>query len=150
MTARYCQTCKDYREPHRHAPSLFDALPVLEEDETLEMRPWPELARSNDPDTSQEAAVAAAQSKPLRAIMLRLLVHFAGGLEWTSEEVSLRAGLEPEKCSKRTSDLIRLGYLEPTGETRRGSTGRRQRILKATERGREAIAGARWEDVHAR
>lgn len=146
MTLRYCQTCKGYREEnHRHPPSLFD--PVEPE---LEMRPWPELARSNDPDTSQEAAVAAAQSKPLKAIMLRLLVHFAGGLEWTSEEVSLRAGLDPERCSKRTSDLIRLGFLEATGETRRGTTGRRQRVLKATERGVETISQARWEDVHVR
>jgi hypothetical protein len=98
-----------------------------------------ELARTTDPDTSHVAAATIAGSGTVRAMLRLLLQQFAGGEQLTSEQASLRAELEPEKCSKRTSDLIRLGFLAPTGEQRLGTTGRPQRVLAITGRGREAL-----------
>ena len=90
------------------------------------------LHRTTDPDTSRDA-VPASDSR--RAMSLRLLATFTDA-EHTSEGAAHAAGVDPWQASKRVSELIQQRALEPTGEKRKGESGRAQRVLCITELGR--------------
>jgi len=81
-------------------------------------------ARTDDPETSQEAA--AMLDAGSRLALLLDLYRAAGGDGMTDEEAGSRAGFEG--AWKRCSDLRKLGLIEPNGRTRLSSTGRRQRV----------------------
>lgn len=93
-----------------------------------------ELVRMSDPETSHQAARGDRV-----ASRVRLLRAFYG-VNLTSEEAAHRSGLDPWQASKRVSDLLRLGYVVPTGELRTGSSGRQQRVLAITTEGKGALA----------
>jgi len=86
------------------------------------------LARTNDPETSRKAAQSldAATMRDQLAQAFRL----AGWHGMTDEEAGAATGIPGGW--KRCSDLRRLGLIEPTGSTRRGSSGREQRVSRWT------------------
>ena len=85
------------------------------------------LARTTDPVTSHEAA-----RKVQRDTMLANLISvFEKSSGMTAEEAATAAGYTAaDGAWKRVSDLINAGVLVDTGQTRAGSSGRQQRVLK--------------------
>lgn len=86
-------------------------------------------ARTTDPETSHEAArsmlgVAEGQQAELLAAVKRLG-------ETTTEDAGDDAGLTYHQASRRMPELVRLGVVEPTGETRKNRSGRRARVFRA-------------------
>jgi len=101
----------------------------------LELTPE-KLHRTEDPWTSRAAA------RQLKANTMRryLLLAFAV-IPRTAEEAAGAAGYTPaDGAWKRVSDLLNLGLIEDTGETRTASSGRQQRVLRITAKGREALS----------
>lgn len=97
------------------------------------------LARKGDPATSKAAARTLERSSMLHA----LLREFAKA-DLTGEEAATRANLDPWAASKRVSDLLNAGLIEPIeadGEllTRAGTSGRQQRVLRITMNGADAL-----------
>lgn len=101
-------------------------------------------SRTADPATSH----AAAREIKVRAGSQRgyLLVSFArkdvldgGGL--TDEEAMVVSAFvhQSSEYSKRCSELREAGYIEPTGETRTGSSGLQRIVSRITEKGRAAV-----------
>lgn len=84
------------------------------------------LARRSDPVTSRMAA-----SKVNRATMIAKLTDVYRLGDFTAEEAAAKAGYSAaDGAWKRVSDLIQSGVLVDTGNTRRGSSGRAQRVLR--------------------
>jgi len=97
------------------------------------------LARRRDPGTSK----AAARNVERDSMLTALLTEFARA-DLTAEEAAHRAQLDPWASSKRVSDLLNAGHIEPIiveGDTltRAGSSGRQQRVLRITMRGSDAL-----------
>ena len=103
-------------------PTLFDLDPVTH-------------ARRTDPDTSR---AAATRLRDQRTMMRALLSTFVVA-DRTCEEAALVAGYDPEKASKRVSDLRNLGYLVDTDARRQGRSGREQIVRRITLAGRRAL-----------
>lgn len=102
-----------------------------------------EHARSSDPQTSKDAA-ASLQDHDITSLCFRLLrQYFILGDGLTDEEAAKRAagyGKQPSPGAwKRCSDLRREGWIEPTGETRRASSGRQQQVCAITEVGKQQL-----------
>lgn len=97
-------------------------------------------ARSNDPDTSKQAA---CENKLYRNELMRsLLMAFlaAGQTGFTDEEAGERVvGLLNRSWWKRCSDLRAVGFIEPTGEKRRTSQGSLARVSRITKSGCSAV-----------
>ena len=98
------------------------------------------LARKDDPSTSKKAARSLERESSLMA----LLTEFASR-DLTFEEAAYAAGIDPWQASKRVSDLANAGYVEPivTDDgpvTRKGQSGRQQRVLRITMSGSDALA----------
>lgn len=100
-------------------------------------------ARSTDPETSKGAArLLGGKAGTMRH---RLLLTYdmdarAWGFGLIAEEAALRCGYTAaDGAWKRVSDLLNAGLLEDTGRTRPGSSGRQQRVLRITEKGRAAL-----------
>jgi hypothetical protein len=98
------------------------------------------LARSSDPATSKAAARSLS-----RESMLRVLLAAFGHKNATAEEAATAAEVDPWAASKRVSDLLNSGLIEVAivnGNeiTRRGSSGRFQRVLRITNEGRAWLA----------
>lgn len=96
------------------------------------------LFRYMDPETSQKGA---AHIRPKAGSqMFRLLEQYRQYplLGLTDEEATTRAGIERGGW-KRCSDLRRLGFVTPTGETRIASSGIEQRVCRITEEGLEVL-----------
>lgn len=96
------------------------------------------LFRASDPTTSQQGA---AHIRPKTGSQMNMLLaayrkHPIYGL--TDEEASTLAGLNNGGW-KRCSDLRRLGFIEPTGETRPALSGVQQRVCRITGEGIEAL-----------
>jgi hypothetical protein len=117
-----------------------------------ELRPWQRsvrldrsakaLARKDDPDTSKAAVDVLTDHVTIRRRLLRV---YASGLRLTAEGAAQLAGFEPgDGAWKRVSDLQNLGLVYDTGDRMVSPmTGRQQRILAITERGRQVTAGWR-------
>lgn len=103
-------------------------------------RDAPGATRANDPDVSRRAArdvkprTGTQRGKILSAIAAK------GDHGATSEEAADASGVSFSRSSgPRIAELLRDGYIRDTGRTRPGSLGSDQRVLVATEKGREAI-----------
>lgn len=93
-------------------------------------------ARTTDPHTSHEAAHRLSDKTTIMRAMLAEFARYENGLtaEWVCGLTDhLNGGW------KRVSDLKRLGYIEPTGKTVTGTSGRKQQLLAITEEGRAAL-----------
>jgi hypothetical protein len=125
-----------YGSRRRQALSEQAALFGTVDDRKSWQRSSRELARTSDPETSKAAAESLGGE--VGTVRRRLAVEFLSQ-PLTSEEAAGRAHIDPWQASKRTSDLIRLGIIEPTGGTRTGVSGRQQRVLRLTAVGRAAL-----------
>ena len=111
----HCQVCKLLEERRLRMPAPFA------------------LARKDDPSTSKK-----------ESSLMALLTEFASR-DLTFEEAAYAAGIDPWQASKRVSDLANAGYVEPivTDDgpvTRKGQSGRQQRVLRITMSGSDALA----------
>jgi len=103
------------------------------------------MARNNDPITSKMAATAVHAN----AHAYEVLTAFSLAPDLTDEEAAIATGFPRYggttrglDVQKRCSDLRRAGYIRPTGETRKGSTGHLQMVSAITDAGRKALAVA--------
>jgi hypothetical protein len=103
------------------------------------------LARFSDPDTSRLAdaslRVREGQANQVRRGTHRhvALMAFAHDHQLTADEVQIHTGIDG--IWKRVSDLKNMGFIAPTGHTRRSRQGREQEVLEITQAGREALNG---------
>lgn len=95
-------------------------------------------ARTSDPATSHIAAHALSDKTTM---MRTLLTTYAKVGPLTAEDAAEFAGYDPRDGAwKRVSDLKRNGWIEPTGATRPGSSGRPQQVCRITDEGREQLS----------
>ena len=97
---------------------------------------WKKLTRRNDPETSKEAAKAVDTTKLEKAV-LEAIASFPEGC--ISDDVQDKMCLHAySSVTARFSALYRKGFIEYTGELRRGRSGRNQRVMKVNEEYRAA------------
>lgn len=92
------------------------------------------LARSTDPETSQEAA-ESINPRGQQERIVRTLIHLVTANRY---EISEASGLTEYQAGRRLSELSDAGYIAWTGEVRPGATGRPQSVWRVTQ------AGYRW------
>lgn len=82
--------------------------------------------RAVDPDTSWEAAksMRSAANAQCAAVLNALRQLGTAG----AEQIGARCGLPAYAVRKRTSDLEHAGLIATTGETRKTSSGRSERL----------------------
>lgn len=101
----------------RFFPNLFGTLPRA-------------MARNTDPDTSHEAAASVSASE-LEQIVYDVIAKCENGC--TADDIEKALPLvRSNSFTPRFAPLIRKGYIYDTGERRVGSSGRKQRVVKAT------------------
>lgn len=91
-----------------------------------------ELVRTEDPDTSHEAAQKVDTAR-LEQMVYEVILKYPNGV--TGDEIMHHFphhGIQT--ISPRYAPLIRKGYIEDTGERRKGSSGRSQRVMKIVDR----------------
>lgn len=115
------------------------------------MEDWRELPlfRRDDPPTSKMGAqdVRVRQGSQI-ARLLHTYAMFPDGL--TNEEAGFHSGLaaKPGCCYwHRCSDLLALGLVEETGDTRLASTGSLQRVLRISDAGWNAHGKLRMDEA---
>ena len=87
-----------------------------------------QLARNEDPDTSKDAAKKVDTTK-LEQMVYEVIAKYPNGC--IAEEVITHFpnhGIQT--ISPRYAPLIRKGFIEDTGERRKSSTGRSQRVMR--------------------
>ena len=100
---------------------------------------WNKLVRRDSPDTSHEAAKAVDSAK-LEALVYEAIRSF-GERGCISDEVrALFPRLPYSSVTARYKALIDKGFIEETGERRKGLSGRAQRVLRATQSLSEKLA----------
>lgn len=87
------------------------------------------IARNNDPDTSLEAA--ASMKDAAKTLCLKIAADLKANGPGTFEEIAFRIGLDNAQVWRRLSDMEKLNLAVPTELTRRGSSGRSQRVWQA-------------------
>lgn len=93
---------------------------------------WPvrasTLHRSEDPETSKQAAhrVSEFANNFMSQIYQELKKR-----DSTFEELAHATGLRPDQVWRRLPDLEKVGLAQATDLTRRGSSGRHQRVWRA-------------------
>ncbi len=100
--------------------------------------PWQKpTVRTTDPETSHEAAkTLSGKAGTMRRALLQAFLYDS----LTAEEAAEICGYTPADGPwKRVSDLKDARLIVETGETRKASTGRRQRVLCITPLGQEAL-----------
>jgi len=86
------------------------------------------MVRTTDPDTSIDAAEKVDTTKLEQLVYEAIAKHPDG---CTSDEVMAHfPNHGVQTISPRFAPLIRKGFIEDTGERRRSSTGRSQRVMK--------------------
>ncbi len=85
------------------------------------------LARNSDPSTSHEAAGRVNEFAEGQKIRIMAALKF-GALG--AEQIAAQSGLAPYEVRKRLSDLQKLTLAQPTGDTRRTSSGRSERVWR--------------------
>lgn len=99
--------------------------------------------RNTDPVTSRKgAADVAVRAGSQRHRLLAAYVTQGGrlALELTADQAMRRAGVPERSCYwKRVSELVAGGYLEDTGQERRGEQGSMQRVNRITAKGLAAL-----------
>jgi hypothetical protein len=86
------------------------------------------LFRRTDPDTSKEAAESVPVAR-LENIVYEAIKAAPNGMTADELERSL-PGVKLNSISPRIAPLIKKGYIYDTGERRKASSGRSQRVLK--------------------
>ena len=90
------------------------------------------MRRNSDPETSHEAAEKLTAGK-LEALVYEAIARHPNGC--TSDEVCRALPMHGvQTLSPRYAPLIRKGYIEDTGERRKGSTSRLQRVLRVVKK----------------
>ena len=93
---------------------------------------WKKLVRRNDPQTSQEAA-KSVNTTTMEQIVYDVIAQNPNGC--TQDEVLAHLMSYPySTVTARFKSLIDKGYVEDTGLTRPGKSGRKQRVLKILEK----------------
>lgn len=93
---------------------------------------WKKLVRRNDPDTSHEAAQAVDTTK-LEALVYEAIRSF-GPAGCISDQVRDKfPSLPYSSVTARYKTLLERGFIEETGERRKGHSGRSQRVLRAVQ-----------------
>ena len=88
-----------------------------------------EMVRNTDPDTSVEAA-HSVDSTQLEAMVYEAILMYPNGC--TSDEVMKHfPNHGVQTISPRFAPLLRKGFIYDTGERRKASSGRSQRVMKA-------------------
>ena len=91
------------------------------------------MVRATDPVTSMDAAESIDSTK-LEQMVYEVIVMYPNGC--TSDEVLKHfPNHGVQTISPRFAPLIRKGFIEDTGEKRKASSGRSQRVMKAIVRG---------------
>jgi hypothetical protein len=107
------------------------------------LQPVEHLHRSNDPETSREAAAQISR----RATHLRAMLAAFAANDHTDVEAARVAGLERVEATRRASELRNTHLIEPIRDqdgvlvTRLLPTNRRGMVCRITEAGRAALAG---------
>lgn len=88
-------------------------------------------SRNDDPDTSKEAAESITTAH-LELLVLGVVKRHKNGV--ISEDVERElAHIRSHSITPRFAQLIDKGLIYDTGERRKASSGRNQRVVKATE-----------------
>lgn len=91
-----------------------------------------EMVRTTDPDTSVEAA-HSVDSTQLEAMVYEIISKYPNGC--TSDEVMTHFPSHGvQTISPRFAPLIRKGFIYDTGERRKASSGRSQRVMRAVKK----------------
>jgi hypothetical protein len=91
-----------------------------------------EMVRNTDPDTSVEAA-KSIDSTQLESMVYEVIAMYPNGC--TSDEVLKHFPHHGvQTISPRFAPLLRKGFIYDTGERRKASSGRSQRVMKATSK----------------
>ena len=90
---------------------------------------WKKLVRKEGTITSIEAAEAVDTTKLERIVYQVIASHPDGCIQ--DEVLADLPDLAYSSVTARFSALLRKGYIKDTGETRKGRSGRNQRVLKA-------------------
>lgn len=126
MTKREISSC--FGNVFRKKPAIDPTLPVLNAFGT----PIHMMRRNSDPDTSHEAAEKLTAGK-LEALVYEVIARHPNGC--TGDEVCRALPMHGvQTISPRYAPLIRKGYIEDTGERRKGSTSRLQRVLRVVKK----------------
>jgi hypothetical protein len=91
--------------------------------------PVKEMVRNTDPDTSHQAASSVDASK-LEALVYEVIAKHPNGCIADDVEAEL-VYLRSHSITPRFAPLMRKGFIYDTGERRRASSGRPQRVMKA-------------------
>jgi hypothetical protein len=90
------------------------------------------MVRATDPVTSMDAAESIDSTK-LEQMVYEVIAMYPNGC--TSDEVLKHFPYHGvQTISPRFAPLIRKGFIEDTGEKRKASSGRSQRVMKAIVR----------------
>ena len=94
-------------------------------------------SRKHGEPTSLEAAVSMTLAAQVQRRLLYAALIDLGPL--TADEADDKLEWRPSTAGRRMSDLVRLGFAEFTGETRKTRSGRRANVYRAiTEQKRGA------------
>jgi hypothetical protein len=88
------------------------------------------LVRTNDPDTSKEAA-ASVDSTHLEQMVLEAIKKFGKQGAIADDILEMFPSFPYSSITARFSALIRKGFVSDTGERRPGKSGRSQRVMSA-------------------
>ena len=89
------------------------------------------LVRTSDPDTSH-AAANSVDTTLLESMVFEVISKYPNGCIVDDVEREL-APLRSNSITPRFAPLIRKGFIFDTGERRKASSGRSQRVVKVTE-----------------
>jgi len=87
------------------------------------------LVRATDPITSYEAAVTVNTTKT-EELVYEAIAKYPNGCISDDLEKDL-PNIHSRSITPRFAPLIRKGFIEDTGEKRKGKSGRYQRVMKA-------------------
>lgn len=90
----------------------------------------PALARRSDPDTSKNAA-ASLNTTDLEKQVLEVIRGFGPQGCIADEVIAAFPARSTHTITPRFKPLLAKGFIEDTGERRKGSYGRSQRVVRA-------------------
>ena len=91
------------------------------------------MARTDDPDTSHDAAYTL-DATALEALVFDVIRGFPDGCI-SDQVVQMMPDYRVDTISPRYAALLRKGYIIDTGERRPGRSGRSQRVMRVVMRG---------------
>ena len=88
------------------------------------------LARKTDPVTSKESAKTVDTTK-LESIVYEAIKSFGEKGCISDEVLDMFPKHRYSSITARYAPLLRKGFIEATGETRKGNSGKQQRVMRA-------------------